>query len=289
MKKVLVTGSNGQLGQSIQQKLSEKPLDNFTFIFTDAQELDITNKTLVDTYMFSNTFDYVINCAAYTAVDEAESDAEKAFQINADAVQYLAEASEEQKAVFIHISTDYVFPGNENSPRKESDITSPIGVYGRSKLEGERLALQYNPKTFIIRTAWLYSPYGNNFVKTMLRLFAEKQELKVIDDQIGSPTNALDLADVILTLIKTNTQNFGVYHYSNEGICSWFGFAEEIKKLSHSNIKILPIPTKEYPTAAQRPEYSLLDKSKIKNNLKISIPDWKDSLAENFSQRYLKN
>lgn len=280
MKKILVTGGDGQLGRSIKQRLKEKPLVNYSFTFTDVQELDILDEIFVKTYFFSNKFDYVINCAAYTAVDKAETDIEMAEKLNADAVKFLAKASASQKATFIHISTDYVFSGEESTPRKEDDPVAPSGIYGKTKLNGEILAQYYNPKTYIIRTAWLYSPFGNNFVKTMLKLFKEKEEINVINDQIGSPTNAFDLADAILTIIQNDIGAYGIYNFSNEGECSWYQFSEEIRKLSKSKIKINPIPTSEFPTPAKRPQYSLLDKTKIKNTFGISIPEWKDSLKE---------
>ncbi|WP_128331583.1 dTDP-4-dehydrorhamnose reductase [Apibacter sp. HY039] len=278
MKRILVTGGDGQLGMSLKQKIKEKPIAESTFVFTDVQELDIMDEMFVKTYFFSNKFDYVINCAAYTAVDRAESDQQIAEKLNAEAVKYLAKASAAQKATFIQISTDYVFSGNESTPRKEDDPVGPLGVYGKTKLSGEKFALEYNPKTYILRTAWLYSPFGNNFVKTMLKLFKEREEVNVINDQLGSPTNALDLADAILTIVQNDIQAYGVYHYSNEGECTWYQFAEEIKKLSRSAIKIEPIPTSGYPTPAERPKYSLLDKTKIKTTFGVSVPDWKESL-----------
>lgn len=283
MKKILVTGGDGQLGRSLKQRLKEKPLANYSFIFTDVQELDILDEIFVKTYFFSNKFDYVINCAAYTAVDKAETDIEMAEKLNADAVKFLAKASASQKATFIHISTDYVFSGEESTPRKEDDPVAPLGIYGKTKLNGEILAQYYNPKTYIIRTAWLYSPFGNNFVKTMLKLFKEKEEINVINDQIGSPTNAFDLADAILTIIQNDIGAYGIYNFSNEGECSWYQFSEEIRKLSKSKIKIIPIPTSEFPTPAKRPQYSLLDKTKIKNTFGISISEWKDSLRGTFN------
>ncbi|MXO31941.1 dTDP-4-dehydrorhamnose reductase [Apibacter sp. B2912] len=282
MKKILITGGDGQLGRSLKQRIKDKPLVNYSFVFTDIQELDVLDEMFVKTYFFSNRFDYVINCAAYTAVDKAESDIEMAEKLNADAVKYLARASASQKATFIHISTDYVFSGEESTPRKEDDPVAPLGIYGQTKLNGEVFAQYYNPKTYIIRTAWLYSPFGNNFVKTMLKLFKEKEEINVINDQIGSPTNAFDLADAILTIIQNDIGAYGIYNYSNEGECSWYQFSEEIKKINKSKIKINPILTSDYLTPAKRPRYSLLDKTKIKNTFGISIPDWKDSLKGMF-------
>jgi dTDP-4-dehydrorhamnose reductase len=282
MKKILITGGDGQLGRSLRQKLKENPLTDYSFVFTDVRELNIMDEMFVKTYFSSNTFDYVINCAAYTAVDKAESEQETAHSLNADAVKYLAEASASQKATFIHISTDYVFSGEESSPRKENDPVAPLGVYGQTKLKGEEYARKYNPKTYIIRTAWLYSPYGSNFVNTMLKLFKEREEINVVDDQTGSPTNALDLADAILSIIRNDSKAYGIYHYSNEGECSWYQFAEEIKKLGKFDIKINPVPTSEYPTPAKRPRYSLLDKTKVKTTFGISIRDWRESLKNYF-------
>ena len=252
MKKILITGGDGQLGRSLKQRIKDKPLVNYSFVFTDIQELDVLDEMFVKTYFFSNRFDYVINCAAYTAVDKAESDIEMAEKLNADAVKYLARASASQKATFIHISTDYVFSGEESTPRKEDDPVAPLGIYGQTKLNGEVFAQYYNPKTYIIRTAWLYSPFGN------------------------------DLADAILTIIQNDIGAYGIYNYSNEGECSWYQFSEEIKKINKSKIKINPILTSDYLTPAKRPRYSLLDKTKIKNTFGISIPDWKDSLKGMF-------
>ncbi|MDR3272907.1 MAG: dTDP-4-dehydrorhamnose reductase [Flavobacteriaceae bacterium] len=289
MRKILITGANGQLGSCLKQQIKKNPLPDYEFVFTDAQELDITDKLLVATYFFDNKFDCVINCAAYTAVDKAESEVDTAQKLNADAVKYLAKGCDSQGSVFIHISTDYVFSGEEESPRKETDPIAPIGVYGKTKLEGERLAFEENKKTYVIRTAWLYSPYGNNFVKTMLRLFGEKEEINVINDQLGSPTNALDLAGAILTIIRSGKKNnYGIYHYSNEGQCTWYEFAEEIKKLSGAKTKINPVPTSAYFTLAKRPKYSLLDKTKIKATFGVSVPEWKESLKGVFGKYLIK-
>lgn len=278
MKRILVTGGDGQLGMSLRQKIKEKPPIDCTFVFTDVQELDIMDEMFVKTYFYSNKFDYIVNCAAYTAVDKAEENKEIAENLNTHAVKYLAQASASQKATLIQISTDYVFSGEESTPRKEDDPVSPLGVYGLTKLEGEKMAQKYNSKHYILRTAWLYSPYGHNFVKTMLNLFEQKKEISVVNDQIGSPTNALDLAETILTIIQNDIEAYGIYHYSNEGECSWFQFAEEIKKLSNSDSKIIPVSTEEYKTPAKRPKYSLLDKTKIKTTFGITIPNWKVSL-----------
>lgn len=278
MKRILVTGANGQLGQAIHEVNSKYSTLEFTFVTRN--ELDITNDQLIQAYFSENQFDAVVNCAAYTAVDLAESDIDNARLINATATKYLAEATAQAKIPLIHISTDYVFDGTVSTPRLESDQVNPIGVYGQTKLEGEKLALSINPQTIIIRTAWVYSKYGKNFVKTMLWLFNEKEEIGVINDQIGSPTNAVDLADAIAQMLSKDELVYGIYNYSNEGECSWFDFASKIKELTHSSIKINAIPTSAYPTPAKRPAYSLLDKTKIKTTYQLEIPNWEESLAK---------
>lgn len=278
--KVLVTGSNGQLGSELR-KLT-KDLVGFEFLYTDLPELNITNSKELNNYISFHKPNFVINCAAYTAVDKAESEKELAIQINATAVRYLVEACEKAHAYFIHISTDYVFDGTNFMPYKESDVVRPQSVYGHSKLQGEQYALSYN-KSMIIRTSWLYSIYGNNFVKTMLRLGKEKAELGVVFDQVGTPTNAADLAACILSIVsKVSNKSLsfvaGKYHYSNEGVCSWYDFAAEIMQIGERTCKVLPIETKDYPTPARRPHYSVLNKSKIKQTYQIEIPHWKESL-----------
>ena len=278
MKRILVTGANGQLGQSIKEVSNN--YNQLDFVFVSRTELDITNNDLVVSYFNENKFDAVVNCAAYTAVDLAESDIDNARLVNATATKNLAEATAKADIPFIHLSTDYVFDGTVSTPRLESDQVNPIGFYGQTKLEGEQLALETNPKTIIIRTAWVYSKYAKNFVKTMLWLFNEKEEIGVINDQIGSPTNAVDLADAIAQILSKDKLTYGIYNYSNEGECSWFDFASKIKELTNSSIKINPIPTTSYPTPAKRPAYSLLDKTKIKQTYAIEIPNWEDSLAK---------
>lgn len=277
-KKVVVTGGFGQLGQCLQEICKSYPEIDFTFL--DVSDLDITDSVAVDRYFSETAFDVLVNCAAYTAVDQAEKEPEVARRINATATEYLAKAVHKNNAQLIHISTDYVFDGSANTPRVETDQVNPIGVYGATKLEGEQLAFAFNEKTIVIRTAWVYSPYANNFVKTMLRLFAEREEIGVINDQIGSPTNALDLAEVICQIISKEKLVYGVYHYSNEGVCSWYEFAEKIKELTNSSIKINPLSTNEYPTLAKRPAYSLLDKTKIKTIYNVQIPEWTSSLEK---------
>ncbi|MDH0673465.1 dTDP-4-dehydrorhamnose reductase [Empedobacter sp. GD03861] len=278
MKRILVTGANGQLGQSIlEQSKNYKEIECF---FVTRNELDITNEELINHYFEDKSFDFVVNCAAYTAVDKAEDDQENAYLVNAKATEFLAKITNQKGIPFIHVSTDYVFDGTEAQPRLETDQTNPIGVYGQTKLDGENLALENNSKTIILRTAWVYSRFGNNFVKTMLRLFNDKDSISVVADQIGSPTNAIDLADVILTIILKDDLTYGIFNYSNEGKCSWFEFAQKIKELSNSTIEINPVPTSAYPTKAKRPAYSLLDKSKIKEVYQLDIPTWEDSLKE---------
>ncbi|MGV0978496.1 dTDP-4-dehydrorhamnose reductase [Empedobacter falsenii] len=278
MKRILVTGANGQLGQSIlEQSKNYKEIECF---FVTRNELDITNEELINHYFEDKSFDFVVNCAAYTAVDKAEDDQENAYLVNAKATEFLAKITKQKGIPFIHISTDYVFDGTEAQPRLETDQTNPIGVYGQTKLDGENLALENNPKTIILRTAWVYSRFGNNFVKTMLRLFNDKDSISVVADQIGSPTNAIDLADAILTIISKDDLTYGIFNYSNEGECSWFEFAQKIKEFSNSTIEINPVPTSAYPTKAKRPAYSLLDKSKIKEVYQLDIPTWEDSLKE---------
>ena len=278
MKRILVTGANGQLGQSIlEQSKNYKEIECF---FVTRNELDITNEELVKHYFDDKSFDFVVNCAAYTAVDKAEDEQESAYLVNAKATEFLAKITNEKKIPFIHVSTDYVFDGTASQPRMETDQTNPIGVYGQTKLEGENLALKNNPKTIILRTAWVYSRFGNNFVKTMLRLFQEKESISVVADQIGSPTNAIDLADAILEIISTDELTYGIFNYSNEGKCSWFEFAQKIKEFSSSTIEINPVPTSAYPTKAKRPAFSLLDKTKIKEVYQLTIPNWEDSLKK---------
>ena len=278
MKKILVTGANGQLGQSLQ-KLSQKE-KAFQFLFTDSETLDITNKEEVLNFFWQNEPDVCINAAAYTAVDLAETDTEKAFLVNADGTENLALACAEYNAQFIHVSTDYVFDGTNNLEYTEEDFTNPLGVYGASKLAGEELALEANPCTIILRTSWVYSEFGKNFVKTMLSLFAIKEELNVVADQYGQPTNATDLAEAILTIVKTEKKTAGIFNFSNEGKISWYDFAQKIAELSGSKIKINPIVTSQYPTPAKRPQNSTLDLSKIKSTYHINIKPWEESLAK---------
>jgi len=278
---ILVTGANGQLANELKVLSSGFP--QYQFLFTTKEELPIENTEALTSFFQKNKIDYCINCAAYTAVDKAETEKEKAFLINADAVRELATVCLNYQTKFIHISTDYVYDGSVHDPLKEENPVGPINIYGASKLKGEELALQKNPSSLIIRTSWVYSSFGNNFVKTMMRLFKEKSEISVINDQFGSPTYAADLAGVIMKLIEETEQGksfSGIVNYSNSGVTTWYEFAQEIKSLVNSNCKINPIPTSAYPTPAKRPLYSVLDTSKIKGLLQISIPDWQESLKK---------
>jgi len=277
-KTIIVTGAKGQLGMEIQEASRHYP--QFDFLFLDRNSLSIGDPDAVLAFFEKTRPFCCINCAAYTAVDKAESEAEQAFAINGDATGSLAAACKKVNARLIHVSTDYVFDGQSAIPLKEDDPTNPINVYGASKLKGEQLALQENPDaTLIIRTSWVYSEFGNNFVKTMIRLMREKPSINVIDDQIGSPTYAADLARAILVILGSGTFVPGIYHYSNEGEISWFQFALAIRELTGSACPVNPIPTTQYPTPAKRPHYSLLDKSRIKKIYGLTIPAWKESLA----------
>jgi dTDP-4-dehydrorhamnose reductase len=307
MMNILVTGSKGQLGSEIQELSSEYA---YNFFFTDRQELDITDVNAIKTFVEKNTINAVINCAAYTAVDKAETDEANANAVNHLAVRNLAQIAKEKNITLIHVSTDYVFDGKNFKPYTEDDTTNPNGVYGKTKLDGENALREINPpNALIIRTSWVYSSYGANFVKTMLRLGKEKESLGVIFDQVGTPTYARDLAKAILEIIQNSkfasfpTSSLGmqtdgntastsmhsqagalerdgvaIYNYSNEGVLSWYDFAKEIMRMAKLNCQINPIETKEYPTPATRPHYSLLNKSKIKKEFGIIIPYWKDSL-----------
>jgi len=279
MKKILIIGGNGQLGNCLNKLISEYALD-YEFHFTDYDTLDITNQKQINEYFSEYEPHYCINVSAYTAVDLAEQEKEKAFAINAEGVRHLAEACTEKGIDLIHISTDYVFDGNTNIPYSEDDFTNPLSVYGASKLEGENLALENNPKTIIIRTSWLYSEFGKNFVKTMLNLFGSKDELNVVADQFGQPTNANDLAEVIMKIISTEEKEYGVFHFSNYPETTWFDFAKKIAELSKSKIKINPITTDQYPTPAKRPMRSTMCLDKIENSYNIEPKYWENSLEE---------
>lgn len=277
MKNILVTGANGQLGNALQAIAAQYP--DFQLLYTDKDTLDITSAEAVDAYFSGKNIHAVINCAAYTAVDKAEEDEEAAFMLNFQAPLILAEAAAKFNTAFIHISTDYVFDGRHYRPYTESDETSPQSIYGSSKLRGEAAVLGYHPGAVIIRTSWLYSRYGVNFVLRMQELMKEKESLNVVYDQVGTPTYAPDLAAVILTILQHPGPAGGVYHYSNEGVTSWYDFAIAIKGLTGASCRISPVTSDKYPTAAKRPAYSVLNKEKIKSVFGVEIPYWKDSLA----------
>ena len=277
---ILVTGANGQLGNEMRI-VSQGSSDSY--IFTDVDELDITNRDAVMDFVRDNNIKVVVNCAAYTNVDKAEDDEKTAELINAQAVEYLASACKANHATLIHISTDYVFGGNEgNTPRKETEPVNPTGAYGRTKLHGEQAIRKVGCNYLIIRTAWLYSEFGNNFVKTMRKLTAERDKLNVVFDQVGTPTYAFDLASVIFKIIEERRYDEiqDVYHFSNEGVISWYDFAKEICELSGNECDIQPCHSDEFPSKVKRPSYSVLDKTKIKNSLNITIPHWKESLKK---------
>jgi dTDP-4-dehydrorhamnose reductase len=280
---ILVTGGNGQLGQSLQS-ISSK-YEDFQFVFTDAADLDITNLEECTSFFDKLKPQFCINAAAYTAVDKAETDVELAHKINCIGAENLAKAALKYNCVLLHISTDFIFDGNANTPYTENATPNPKSVYGQTKLDGERAIQAVFDAYFIIRTSWVYSQFGANFMKTMLRLVSERETLSVVNDQIGTPTNAIDLANCLVQICLTNNQqpttnNYGIYNFSNEGQCSWFEFAKEIFEQTQTTINLKPIPSTEFPTPAQRPAYSVLDKSKIKNTFNISILNWKESIKK---------
>tara|TARA_B110000091_G_scaffold213160_1_gene261763 strand:- start:1929 stop:2813 length:885 start_codon:yes stop_codon:yes gene_type:complete len=278
MYNILVTGANGQLGSEIRAVAPK--YSNYNFIFTDVQELDICNHNWVQQFIAENNINAIINCAAYTAVDKAEEQFEVADKINHMAVANFAQIAKENNIKLIHISTDYVFDGKAHKPYTEKDMPNPQSVYGKTKLAGETAMQHISPaNSIIIRTSWVYSSYGNNFVKTMLRLGKERDELNVVADQIGTPTNAADLAKAILDILpKIENKEVEFFHYSNEGVCSWFDFAKAIFEIQDLRIKINPIETWQFPTPAKRPFYSVLNKNKIKEKYKMEVPFWRDSL-----------
>jgi len=275
---ILITGSKGQLGKSIE-KLSPG-FGEYKFTYTDVEELDITNYEQLKKFISANEFNVIINCAGYTAVDKAEEEPEKAMLLNATAPGYLSELTKKFGFLLIHISTDYIFDGYSNRPYIESDMPEPLSYYAKSKTDGEKEILLKANRAVIFRTSWLYSEFGHNFVKTIIRLANERDVLNIVDDQVGTPTYAGDLAEVILKLLPKLTKTLGVqiYHYSNEGKASWYDFAKEIIRISELKCKVNPIETKDYPLPAARPHYSLMDKQKIISTFGIQIPNWKDSL-----------
>ena len=278
MKNILITGANGQLGNEMRVLSAENP--EYTYFFTDVAELDICDAKAVLDFVKTNQINVIVNCAAYTAVDKAEESIELCTKLNADAVGYLAKAAEVSEAEFIQISTDYVFDGTAHIPYQETAPACPNSVYGHTKLVGEQNALRLCTRSMVIRTAWLYSTFGTNFVKTMIRLGKERESLGVIFDQVGTPTYARDLARAIFAAIRQGVVP-GVYHFSNEGVCSWYDFTKAIHRLvGIKTCRVKPLHTEEYPTPAKRPHYSVLDKTKIKNMYGIEIPYWEDSLKE---------
>lgn len=276
--KILVTGSNGQLGQSLHREFDKDP--DIEAVYTDVGDLDITDREAVARYFGDNKFDIVINCAAYTAVDKAESDGIRAGVLNTNAVGIIGEQAMRHNMKVIHISTDYVFSGESFRPYEENDEPYPQGIYGRTKLEGEALLTSFCSSALIIRTAWLYSEFGHNFVKTMLQLAETKPELNVVADQIGSPTYAGDLAEAIHKIVKHDSWRPGIYHFTDEGVTSWYDFSKAIFDLAGKKVKVNPVPTSAYPTPAKRPLYSVLSKGKIKQTFGLEIPYWRDSLAK---------
>jgi dTDP-4-dehydrorhamnose reductase len=280
---VLITGAQGQVGNEFRFLAFTHP--QFRFVFTDSKTLDITKPQQVLNVLKKQAPQYIVNCAAYTAVDKAETEVKLATKINTNGARNLAKASQELDITLIHISTDYVYHNNQNTPFKEADKVSPKGVYAKTKLKGDLAALKFNEKTLVIRTSWVYGIYGHNFVKTMLRLGKERPELNVVFDQIGTPTNARDLAKAILHMISDLNKGIvkakeakGIYHYSNEGVTSWYDFAKAIFDIRAIDCQVKPIESSQYPTPAQRPPFSVLNKNKIKEVFEVKIPHWRDSL-----------
>ncbi|MDH6311688.1 dTDP-4-dehydrorhamnose reductase [Parabacteroides sp. PFB2-10] len=279
MKQILVTGANGQLGRALQARTGDYPA--LDFYFTDMDTLDITNKEALFAFVRSNRIQCILNLAAYTAVEQAEADTKMAYRINAEAIRNLAEVASAFRCHVIHVSTDYVFDGSNHRPYLETDATRPLSTYGRTKLAGEVILQEAMADAVIVRTSWLYSEFGNNFLNTMLRLGKEKEELSVVFDQIGTPTYAGDLAYALIAILmrwEKGAWEAGIYHYSNEGVCSWYDFARKIMELADLPCKVIPVETKDYPTKAQRPLYSVLNKAKIKSTYNLTIPHWEESL-----------
>lgn len=276
MKKVIVFGGNSQLAQCIKQLEANFP--QFTLVFLSSSDVDISNSQLIESAFQRYRPDVVINCAAYTFVDQAEDEQERAKLINTESPGIIAEACEKYNSLLIHISTDFVFDGNKALPLKETDVTNPLSVYGRTKLDGEKKVIENVKRYIILRTSWLYSGYGHNFAKTMLRLGKERESLGVVVDQVGTPTYAMDLAGAILNIADLDTNDYGIYHYSNEGVASWFDFAHAIFRFSNLKVKVSPLLTDQFPTKAIRPAFSVMDKTKIKTVFDLEIPHWQDSL-----------
>lgn len=278
MQTIIVFGSSGQLGSCIKKVASERAIDDIHFL--GSAEANILNEDVLESVFDKYKPAFAINCAAYTAVDKAEDEIEQARAINKTGAANLAKQCKKHGAVLVQISTDFVFKGDIASPRTEDDDTAPISVYGLTKLEGELAIAEIFDEYYTIRTSWLYSEYGNNFVKTMLKLGAERDVLKIIADQVGTPTYAIDLAGAIFDIIASDKKAYGIYHYSNEGVTSWYDFAKGIFDISKTDVKVLPIRTSEYPTKATRPAFSVMDKAKIKTTFGIEIPYWRDSLQK---------
>lgn len=282
MDKILVIGAGGQLGQCLKVVAERRGITEI--VFPAEQDANILNATGLKDLLAKEQPVYVINCAAYTAVDKAEDEVDLAKAINETGAAHLAAACLANNSTLVHVSTDFVFEGNEVKLLKEADEAKPINVYGVTKLDGEKAVTSILPAHFIIRTSWLYSEYANNFVKTMLKLGAERDELNIIADQVGTPTYAIDLANAIFDIIASSSTAYGIYHYSNEGVTSWFDFAAAIFNISETAVKVNPIPGSAYPTKATRPAFSVMDKSKIKDTFDIEIPYWRDSLVECIKQ-----
>lgn len=278
MKSVLVTGAHGQLGSELN--FVSSLLENHAFTFVSRHDLDISDEEALRKLFAEKQFEVLINAAAYTAVDKAENDSENAYKVNRDAVGAMSKIAKEHNCKFVHISTDFVFDGNLARPLNEDDAVNPLGVYGASKLAGEKLALLHNPDSLIIRTSWVYSSFGNNFVKTILRLCKERDSLNIVFDQVGTPTYARDLAQAIIAIIQQAEWKPGIYHYSNEGVASWYDFAIAIRDLAGLKTKLGAIESHQYPTPAVRPKYSVLNKKKFKDAFGIEIPYWRDSLVQ---------
>ncbi len=278
MEKILITGANGQLGLSLKDIAPKYP--QYTFLFVGKNELDITNQTAINNYFNQHKITICINCAAYTAVDKAEQQKDEALLANATAVGFLAAACQAYSSQFFHISTDYVFNGTSTNSYKETDITNPVNYYGYTKLQGEIAAQKECPNSIIIRTAWVYSKHGNNFVKTMQRLMAEREQIGVVADQHGIPTNAADLATAIMHIIEGNNFVLGIYHYSNAGATTWYHFATKIASIIQTTCVVNPINTSQFPTPAARPHYSVLDTQKIQTTFNVVVPNWEESLEK---------
>lgn len=287
--RILVTGANGQLGNELRRQFDKDNSIADSVIYTDVDTLDLTNAKILEAFVVNNDITHIINCAAYTAVDRAEDEKMECAKVNTNAVKNLALAADAIGAKIIHISTDYVFDGTNHRPYKESDKVNPISQYGTTKRKGETALLALSPDAIIVRTAWLYSSFGHNFVKTMLRLAGENKAIKVVCDQIGTPTYARDLAKAIITIINSHQWVPGVYHFTNEGAASWYDFAKAIFRTAGIGINVMPVYTDDYPTTASRPFYSILDRTRIKATYGVEIPHWEDSLADCLAELRLNN